>query len=602
MWIDDISKIDLLFFKPYSNEIIDICKNNQYTPLTIGLFGSWGSGKSTILNFIKDGLEEYKKNIVCITINAWQLEGYDDAKVAIIESILDMINQNETFIDKCGEKIKRLLKKVNFLKLGGYLVKKGIATAGSLLTGNPLPLILSIGEDVSKINVDSVVNTLEQIKEGTTENDVDKLISKNIREIRHDFSEIIKASGLSNLVIMIDDLDRCLPKRIVEILEAIKLFLSVDNTTFIFGVDEAIIRYSIKQQYPVDDKINDISNDYIEKVIQLPIIIPKLSPKDIHNYFLVLGLEKVLKDSDFDTILQYIIDNKLLLKANTIDYKELLKNNSISLKDIDNNLMDEIQIISSCISSSLKGNPRKAKRFLNSFLLKKNLSKYYFNSNEIDYKILAKIMALYNIDNHAFQDLSNISSIFDPENGKLKDIEEHKNENVSSCWLKPTVQNWITCEPNNLYLIDLRNYFYLTRDMISNVIDYDSKYNKESLTFVESVLQSKTLTLLTASMNSFKITHNECVEEVVSILCDKYKKEKCNFVHICALFISYENMRGYIMKVIKENRRKVTIGDIPIYKEMLKIDKVQIQNELTQLKEEDLITQDNYNRIIGGEN
>ena len=62
---------------------------------------------------------------------------------------------------------KELLKKVNFLKLGGYLVKKGIATAGSLITGNPLPLILSIGEDVSKINVDSVVTTLEQIKEGT---------------------------------------------------------------------------------------------------------------------------------------------------------------------------------------------------------------------------------------------------------------------------------------------------------------------------------------------------------------------------------------------------------------------------------------------------
>ena len=60
MWIDDISKIDLLFFKPYSNEIIDICKNNQYTPLTIGLFGSWGSGKSTILN----SLLGYDKAIV----------------------------------------------------------------------------------------------------------------------------------------------------------------------------------------------------------------------------------------------------------------------------------------------------------------------------------------------------------------------------------------------------------------------------------------------------------------------------------------------------------------------------------------------------------
>jgi len=54
---------------------------------------------------------------------------------------------------------------------------------------------------------------------------------------------------------MVDDLDRCSPDRIIETLEAIKLFLSVENTTFIIAIDEDVVRYSVKRKYP---KINDI--------------------------------------------------------------------------------------------------------------------------------------------------------------------------------------------------------------------------------------------------------------------------------------------------------------------------------------------------------
>ena len=52
MWLDNASDIDILFYEPYARIIADIAKNEQYNPLTVGVFGLWGAGKSTLLNII----------------------------------------------------------------------------------------------------------------------------------------------------------------------------------------------------------------------------------------------------------------------------------------------------------------------------------------------------------------------------------------------------------------------------------------------------------------------------------------------------------------------------------------------------------------------
>lgn len=101
-----------------------------------------------------------------------------------------------------------------------------------------------------------------------------------------------EVSSIDNLVVIVDDLDRCSPDRIVDTLEAIKLFLSVKKTTFIVAVDQRIIEYAVNVKYP---QVNgfEVSADYIEKIIQLPIKIPELSPKDIENYLLLLVAQRV---------------------------------------------------------------------------------------------------------------------------------------------------------------------------------------------------------------------------------------------------------------------------------------------------------------------
>ena len=77
----------------------------------------------------------------------------------------------------------------------------------------------------------------------------DESLVNNIRKFRDEFEKTLRQSAIDNVIVLIDDLDRCTPDRIIDTLEAIKLFLSVKKTTFIIAVDQRIIEYAVKAKY-----------------------------------------------------------------------------------------------------------------------------------------------------------------------------------------------------------------------------------------------------------------------------------------------------------------------------------------------------------------
>ncbi|NCC87998.1 MAG: hypothetical protein EOM05_09045 [Clostridia bacterium] len=311
MWLDSASDIDMLFYTPYADTIAKIVKDGNLTPLTIGLYGSWGAGKSSLLKII-DGKLQREEKIVCVTLNAWQIEGYEDAKVAIIEALLRSLNENETFLEKASGKIKELFKRINFLKLGTNIVSKGIPIAMSAISGNPLPIAVSLSAALS--SGEDVVASIESFKDKYWKSNDSESQSENLRKFRKEFEEMLSSvSSISNLVVIIDDLDRCTPERIIETLEAIKLFLSVEKTTFIIAVDQRIIEYSVKTKYPQTDQVFDLSSDYIEKIIQIPIKIPELSAKDIENYLLLLIYNLHLSSETFEALINELYRTKAIL-------------------------------------------------------------------------------------------------------------------------------------------------------------------------------------------------------------------------------------------------------------------------------------------------
>lgn len=93
MWSDIESKIDFLNYSEASEIIINVLQNPQMLPISIGVFGSWGTGKSTILNLIQNNLEhiENHDDYVIIRFDAWLYQGFDDARASLLEVIKEVV-------------------------------------------------------------------------------------------------------------------------------------------------------------------------------------------------------------------------------------------------------------------------------------------------------------------------------------------------------------------------------------------------------------------------------------------------------------------------------------------------------------------------------
>lgn len=276
MWLDNASDVDILFYEPYAEVIAGITQNKENNPLTIGVFGVWGAGKSTLLNLIQQKIENYGiKEMLCINLNAWSFEGYEDAKVALMEALLRELKDNEKFPKTAGKKISALIKKLDLLKIATKSVSLGAPLVASTLTGNPMPVLLGlsgadIGESVKKV-AEAIQNIHDNyVKDDTPEADENSIVN-NVRKFKQEFSEAIREAEIQSITVLIDDLDRCQPERIIETLEAIKLFLSVDKMTFIIAADENVIQYAIRKKYPpIENYTINLEKEYIEKIIQLP--------------------------------------------------------------------------------------------------------------------------------------------------------------------------------------------------------------------------------------------------------------------------------------------------------------------------------------------
>lgn len=216
MWSDGVSKIDMLAYEPYADLILDVATSDRLNPLTIGLFGNWGSGKSTLLNLIDKKAKEKTKEpkLISIIVNAWMFEGYDDAKTALMDSIIRVISENKSIPEECKTGIGQLIKKVDWIRLGGALAKKGIPLTISAISGNPMPAIMSTIESIRSINLsdkeefDKIGGNITKLKEFLKEEEPKESIIDNIRTFRKEFEKLIEDSEIENLIIMIDDLDR----------------------------------------------------------------------------------------------------------------------------------------------------------------------------------------------------------------------------------------------------------------------------------------------------------------------------------------------------------------------------------------------------------
>ena len=614
MWIDNASDIDVLFYEPYADVISEMALNKEYKPLTIGVFGVWGAGKSTLLKLVEQKISTEtpeKKQTICVNINAWSFEGYEDAKVAVMESLLQELKKEAP--DTIKTKIKKLLKKVDFFKLTTKAVGITAPIAASVVAGNPLPMIMSFNgtaEDIGKgiKNVSEAVQTLHDDYMKTDEDlSPESTMVNNVRTFRKEFEEALDDKNLDNVVVLIDDLDRCQPERIIETLEAIKLFLSVNKTTFIIAADENVIQYAIRKKYPpVNDTEVNLDREYIEKIIQLPIYIPELSSRDIENYLMLLVAQQYCSSKQFSEFIKKVKNENIMVSQTLIEYDKLLElaGDFINLKDRDsfNKTAEVISGIKSIVSENLKGNPRQAKRFLNTFITKRKLANIYYNNDEINEKILAKLLVLQKLNPDLFIQLNEWNKNYTTKNEEFESMRASVNNNTGEeiegykAWYVPSIVRWVNSEPQNLEVERLDKYFFLTRESLKKsdiVISTMSEKVKDILQRIGTATSglmkniAKDIGQLSASDQ----------EDVVKVLLPQIERGELQYYVIRDVFSSLEAYRGRITEALSKTKRTLKAGDIPAIKTMRTVEKDAMDAVIEDWKTKKFINQKMYDDL-----
>lgn len=105
MWKDSETIIDYLNFDYIIDAVVKLVLDEDLSPSSIGLYGDWGSGKSSLMKMVEQHLISMNdKSILCIRFNGWLFEGYEDAKTALCGTILESIHKKKDFLLRLKEK------------------------------------------------------------------------------------------------------------------------------------------------------------------------------------------------------------------------------------------------------------------------------------------------------------------------------------------------------------------------------------------------------------------------------------------------------------------------------------------------------------------
>ena len=394
---DHETAVDFLNYEAISKTVVGLLRENRKHALTIGIHGDWGAGKSSVLKMIETEISK-DGAVACLWFNGWTFQGFDDAKTVLIESTISELRRQRSAFGKVEEMAVRLLKRIDVLKV----LKHAGGLAFNVLTGMPSPDQIQAAGSI----IGALVNAVggmppEEIKAKIMEaGDIlkpaqAKHVPQEIHEFRKEFSELLDEAKVDQLVVLIDDLDRCLPATAIDTLEAIRLFLFVPKTAFIIGADEAMIEYAVREHFPnlpLSSGPLPYARNYLEKLIQVPVRIPALGIPETKSYVTLLLVEHLVGEGHAGF-------SALLGKARESLNRPWLPGgvSQADVSAVDGQRRAELeatyvlaQQIGPILAEGTKGNPRQVKRFLNALLIRQAIAKArHFTVNQA---VLAKLM------------------------------------------------------------------------------------------------------------------------------------------------------------------------------------------------------------------
>lgn len=302
---------------PFCQRVAQVIASREDSDsLVIGLYGAWGEGKTTAINFIEQELTE-KDNIVCVKFNPWQFSNEEQLLMSFFETISNALGIDlKDFIDKSNDFVNRYVQPV-INPLINIFDKTKIS---GIVTQSLIKIIFS-------------PSTLEKYK-------------KKVKKILHEKQK--------KLVIFIDDIDRLDKSEIQAIFKLVKLSADFSYTTYVLAFDPDMVASALSEKYSSNSL--EAGKEFLEKIIQVPLNLPKIKTSILRktlinrliNYLEHLDIE--FKQEQYTLFLSRYIDG-LEIKINTPRMVKRYINTLIFSLSI---LKDEVEVVDLILLEGIK--------------------------------------------------------------------------------------------------------------------------------------------------------------------------------------------------------------------------------------------------------
>lgn len=490
---DHETAVDFLNYEAIAKTVVGVLRDNRPRALTIGIHGDWGAGKSSVLKMVEAAMAEDKK-VACLWFNGWTFQGFDDAKTVLIEAtIAELVRQRST-VGKVKELGSRLGKRIDWLKLA----RRTPSLAFAIATGMPSPDMVASAASTLQGLTDNLSATApdeiaEQIAAASSylKPAEERSVPEEIHQFRQEFAELLDEAKIEQLVVLIDDLDRCLPATAIDTVEAIRLFLFVPKTAFIIGADEGMIEYAVRQHFPSLPLVSGpipYARHYLEKLIQVPVRIPALGVHETRVYVtLLLVKSRVGEDhAGFDKLLETARGrlNRPWLGAG-LSQQDVRVVEEERSDDLDAAFL-LAQQIGPILAEGTNGNPRQVKRFLNALFIRRTIAEARGFADSVNEAVLAKLMLAERFQADFYDHIASAAML--SESGQVRELSELETaagaddgrvqatktkgkgkrkpprDESSRKWLdREWLQRWLKLTPM-LGSTDLRPYVFVARD------------------------------------------------------------------------------------------------------------------------------------------
>ncbi|TEU11648.1 MAG: hypothetical protein E3J21_23090, partial [Anaerolineales bacterium] len=318
---DRVNVPDALDFDRYVQAFVEMTRAREtQPPLTIGLYGSWGMGKSWLLTHIRDALRETPegkepqgrvarflywlrillrgrppKLVRVVEFNAWEYHTHELIWPGMVSGILKQLEAESSWPRRVWSRVRRNLQRQvggarwKFLPLtifAGILL--GVLIAPLFNAPDLLLLVFgTVGLSGFIVAFQAILNLpFSKWLVGLFAGQEYGAAIGYMEEIKADIKALYQnLPEDSKIVVMIDDLDRCPPEKVVDVLEAIKLLLDDKMFIVFLGIDVAVVAGAVEMRYKdLLAKAGTSGYGYLDKIVQIPFRIPDPTPDEIKEF------------------------------------------------------------------------------------------------------------------------------------------------------------------------------------------------------------------------------------------------------------------------------------------------------------------------------